>query len=398
MSVIIQLRRDTAANWNLINPILADGEIGVEKFTDQFKIGDGVRPWGALPYGGLVGPAQTSVIQDYGSGEDGDVTISASVTVLTQDVYYNNLTIISPGQIRTNGYRIFVRNTLDLTLAGDSAINNSGLNGGNAALAVAGTGGTAYVTQTLGSNLAGSTGAVGSITAGVASVAAGNASPSNGGAGGTSGNAGTGATAGSLGAAGGTVANQLDFGRFTYDFLRGILLVQGGGGGKGGGAGGGNGAGNTSGAGGGGGASGGMLVIWARTILKSASTAAGAISCKGGNSGNGGNAIGANAGGGAGAGGGGGGYILVYYENLSGVVVADICNASGGNGGNGGNGSTIGNGGGGGNGGNGGRIRLYNSKTTTTSVTVGLNGSVGSVNIGAVGGVGGLGGISKASL
>jgi hypothetical protein len=56
MAVQIQLRNDTAANWTLFDPILAQGEIGVEIDTEQFKIGNGLDTWSDLAYGGLVGP------------------------------------------------------------------------------------------------------------------------------------------------------------------------------------------------------------------------------------------------------------------------------------------------------------------------------------------------------
>lgn len=46
----IQWRRDTAANWTSVNPILADGMPGLEKVTCRLKIGDGVTPWNSLPY------------------------------------------------------------------------------------------------------------------------------------------------------------------------------------------------------------------------------------------------------------------------------------------------------------------------------------------------------------
>ena len=52
----IQLRRDISTNWTSVNPVLADGEIGLEQDTDQFKIGDGVSTWANLPYGGIQGP------------------------------------------------------------------------------------------------------------------------------------------------------------------------------------------------------------------------------------------------------------------------------------------------------------------------------------------------------
>jgi hypothetical protein len=41
----IQVRRDTAANWNSVNPTLAAGEIGFETDTGKFKIGTGSLTW-----------------------------------------------------------------------------------------------------------------------------------------------------------------------------------------------------------------------------------------------------------------------------------------------------------------------------------------------------------------
>lgn len=50
MAEIIQLRRDRSTSWARINPILAQGEIGYELDTNQFKIGDGRSFWSDLPY------------------------------------------------------------------------------------------------------------------------------------------------------------------------------------------------------------------------------------------------------------------------------------------------------------------------------------------------------------
>jgi hypothetical protein len=50
MSTKIQSRRATAAQWTSVNPILAQGEIGVEVDTNQFKIGDGDNTWDNLGY------------------------------------------------------------------------------------------------------------------------------------------------------------------------------------------------------------------------------------------------------------------------------------------------------------------------------------------------------------
>ena len=50
MGVKIQLRNDTASNWSLVNPVLAQGEVGVENDTQLMKIGNGTNNWNSLPY------------------------------------------------------------------------------------------------------------------------------------------------------------------------------------------------------------------------------------------------------------------------------------------------------------------------------------------------------------
>lgn len=50
MASIIQIRRDLAANWTSVNPVLADGEFGFEKDTGSLKIGNGTDDWNTLPY------------------------------------------------------------------------------------------------------------------------------------------------------------------------------------------------------------------------------------------------------------------------------------------------------------------------------------------------------------
>lgn len=55
MSETIQLRRDTAANWASVNPVLAQGEMGVVLDDYSYKIGDGTTAWNALPNRELTG-------------------------------------------------------------------------------------------------------------------------------------------------------------------------------------------------------------------------------------------------------------------------------------------------------------------------------------------------------
>lgn len=53
MSTTIQFRRDTAANWAASNPILAQGEVGVETDTNAYKVGNGSSAWNSLGYNQL---------------------------------------------------------------------------------------------------------------------------------------------------------------------------------------------------------------------------------------------------------------------------------------------------------------------------------------------------------
>lgn len=50
MATKIQFRRGTAAQWTAANPVMADGEIGLESDTDKMKLGNGVQAWASRPY------------------------------------------------------------------------------------------------------------------------------------------------------------------------------------------------------------------------------------------------------------------------------------------------------------------------------------------------------------
>ena len=78
MSSIIQSRRDTAANWLSVNPILAQGEKGYE--TDSigtsealYKIGDGVSAWSTLPYQSSTYIKSTTIGEPIGSDVIGNI-------------------------------------------------------------------------------------------------------------------------------------------------------------------------------------------------------------------------------------------------------------------------------------------------------------------------------------
>lgn len=45
-----QQRYDTAANWSTNNPVLLEGEMGIESDTRKFKFGNGTTSWNSLAY------------------------------------------------------------------------------------------------------------------------------------------------------------------------------------------------------------------------------------------------------------------------------------------------------------------------------------------------------------
>ena len=80
-----QAKRDTALNWSTNNPVLLEGQLGVE--TDdlltapKFKIGDGVTDWNTLPYassGSGSGTLQSVLL-------NGNSTGGKSIAVNTND-------------------------------------------------------------------------------------------------------------------------------------------------------------------------------------------------------------------------------------------------------------------------------------------------------------------------
>lgn len=50
VKVTLQIRHDQANNWTIRDPVLAQGEYGLEIDTFLIKVGDGVRTWSNLPY------------------------------------------------------------------------------------------------------------------------------------------------------------------------------------------------------------------------------------------------------------------------------------------------------------------------------------------------------------
>jgi len=95
MAKRIQLRRDISTNWENINPILAQGEIGVDLSVKNFKIGDGAARWEELDYAivsGKLGRVNADTYIETGADENNSDTIyfvnNGNVTVeITPEEY-----------------------------------------------------------------------------------------------------------------------------------------------------------------------------------------------------------------------------------------------------------------------------------------------------------------------
>lgn len=76
MAQQIQIRRDTSTNWSSVNPILAQGEFGLETNTNKVKIGNGTSAWNSLNYFGGAGALASLADVSINSLVSGQVILS----------------------------------------------------------------------------------------------------------------------------------------------------------------------------------------------------------------------------------------------------------------------------------------------------------------------------------
>lgn len=82
MSVQIQMRRDSEADWVSENPTLAEGEIGYVTDTGKYKIGDGSTAWTSLHYTGVVALVdEATIATDVSLGDEFRVTLGDNRTL-----------------------------------------------------------------------------------------------------------------------------------------------------------------------------------------------------------------------------------------------------------------------------------------------------------------------------
>ena len=112
----IQLRRDTSANWATINPILADGEPGLEIDTNKIKYGDGTHGWVSLSYSGSSDPTRL-VNGSY------SVTLTSDGYVLFPNYRFPAADGTSNQVLQTNGSGVVSWGTINTTT--DQLVNGS---------------------------------------------------------------------------------------------------------------------------------------------------------------------------------------------------------------------------------------------------------------------------------
>jgi len=120
----IQLRRGNGQEWQNSNPILAQGELGIELDTGRFKIGDGVTSWNTLRYERPIestsNTANTLVQRDT-DGNFSAATITATVignastaSRLASSRQIQIIGDVSGSQIFDGSENISITSTLDL--------------------------------------------------------------------------------------------------------------------------------------------------------------------------------------------------------------------------------------------------------------------------------------------
>ncbi|MEK6479629.1 hypothetical protein WJR50_18940 [Catalinimonas sp. 4WD22] len=129
----IKLRRDTSANWQSINPILLEGEIGIVTDTNPkcIKIGDGSTAWNSLDYAILSDNSITTqyILDDAITEVKLDPSVRTKLnasgsTSGARPPVTSGFTITSGNSSTYNGkYDIFT-NTEDITITISSALGN----------------------------------------------------------------------------------------------------------------------------------------------------------------------------------------------------------------------------------------------------------------------------------
>ena len=84
--VRFRVRRGTQAEWDSVNPILADGEIGFAKDTGELRIGDGVTRWADRPRYAYFDEIDAALAAALEAKEAAELAAASAQSVVTQDL------------------------------------------------------------------------------------------------------------------------------------------------------------------------------------------------------------------------------------------------------------------------------------------------------------------------
>lgn len=141
----IRPRRGTASQWATIDPVLVEGEIGIEVPDTgvgtglvKIKFGDGVKKWSELPYGVIDGLSSDDIVNNAVTDNPGKIA-SASVAKNLQDQidvinnamskkYISSTDVYIDNYISNDGLRFWVIEYTDYVLVSIVAKLNEILN------------------------------------------------------------------------------------------------------------------------------------------------------------------------------------------------------------------------------------------------------------------------------
>jgi len=114
MAQQIQFRRGTSAEWSNANPILAQGELGLNLDVNRFKIGTGLTSWNYLNY----------------TSEVFSVVDQSQITTIVYPTFANNTGVNNVG-IATNGSNsiVYIPSTGNLGIGTTNPISKLYVNG-----------------------------------------------------------------------------------------------------------------------------------------------------------------------------------------------------------------------------------------------------------------------------
>lgn len=97
LNTSIKNRKDTTANWTSNNPVLLNGELGIEVTNNdevKLKIGDGSSNWNSLSYVYLDN-VWSGTLNEYNAGKSNGEINDDTICIITDDDFYTNIDLIN---------------------------------------------------------------------------------------------------------------------------------------------------------------------------------------------------------------------------------------------------------------------------------------------------------------